>query len=113
MQRRDRLRRRSCGGGRPPVDPADAVLTIDSALEFSSLLLNQPPSVASTFTLQARCFGDFNGDTFVNNADVQVLLGCFPCAGPGCDPQCDANFDGNVNNLDLLAFRQTFGQVCE
>ncbi|MEE2665627.1 MAG: thrombospondin type 3 repeat-containing protein, partial [Myxococcota bacterium] len=92
----------------PPQD-----IAIVSHVEFGSIRMLPSEEVAARFSIIPRCFGDLNGDYRVNNADALLLRACFPCAGPDCDHGCDYNFDGLVNNSDVLAFRSNFGETCE
>jgi hypothetical protein len=94
-----------------PIEPQE--IAIVSWVEFGSILMLPSEEAAARFSIIPRCFGDLNGDYRVNNADALLLRGCFPCSGPDCDRRCDHNFDGLVNNSDVLAFRSTFGATCE
>ena len=93
------------------IEPQE--IAIVSWVEFGSILMLPSEEAAARFSIIPRCFGDLNGDYRVNNADALLLRGCFPCSGPDCDRRCDHNFDGLVNNSDVLAFRSTFGGTCE
>ena len=86
---------------------------IASYVDFGSILLLPSEVATARLSIIPRCFGDLNGDYRVNNADALLLRGCFPCSGPDCDHLCDYNFDGLVNNTDVLAFRSNFGATCE
>ncbi len=94
-------------------------LSVSHRFESGALFLtNSPdPLAASTWTLSPRCFGDFNGDLSVDNSDAFIFQGCFPCSQDGlgiaCDPACDFDLDGRVNNSDARAFQMLFGATCE
>jgi hypothetical protein len=87
-------------------------LQVDTDVDFSSIFLTESPGASFDLTLAPRCFGDLNGDKRINNADVILFRGCFPCQGPGCNLACDANRDGNVNNIDMLQLSRVFGTTC-
>lgn len=53
-------------------------------------------------------FGNLNGDTIVNNADLLQVLFNFGSS----NPEGDANGDGIVNNADLLLVLFNFGRSC-
>lgn len=83
-------------------------------VQFGSIFMAPgPPDVTFGWTLAPRCFGDFNGDSSVDNIDVFLFQNCFPCSGASCDPACDFDLDGFVNNSDALAFHSLFGETCE
>ena len=61
------------------------------------------------------CEGDVNLDGKIELVDTQQFddaTGCFPCSGPGCNPVCDLNGDGRVNNADVLAAQRKVGEEC-
>jgi hypothetical protein len=95
-----------------PVTDETLALEVDVSVAFSSIYLKDSPPSVFDFELWPRCFGDLSGDLIVNNTDAFLFRACFPCAGPGCDVRCDADYDGNVNNTDALEFRRNFGQDC-
>ena len=88
-------------------------ISIQTWLDFESILLRDSPTQIARFSIIPRCFGDLNGDYRVNNADARLQLECFPCSDGQCDRRCDYDLDGVVNNRDLLAFRENFGMTCE
>ncbi len=58
---------------------------------------------------ESHCFGDINGDGFIDTADLLLLLGDF-----GCLMNCSSDLtgDGFVNTDDLLAFLGVYGTSC-
>jgi hypothetical protein len=87
-------------------------LNLVVSVAFSSIYLLDSPPVEIPFSITPACFGDLNRDKIINNLDARMFRFCFPCSGPGCDPQCDSNLDGVVNNVDALAFRDVYGSTC-
>ncbi len=64
-------------------------------------------------TLAPECRADTNGDTVVNFADLNAVLGAFGEAGPAGFSGADINGDGAVNFADLNAVLSAFGAVCD
>lgn len=90
-----------------------AVLSTSIALEFSSIFLRTPPPAFHAIELEARCFGDLNGDRRIDNLDAADFDVCYPCSADQlCSLECDMNQDARVNSLDALAFSQAFGGQC-
>lgn len=57
------------------------------------------------------CDGDYNGDGFVDTADLLLFLSTF-----GCPSDCaygDLSGDGAVDTQDLLLFLGIFGSPCD
>jgi cysteine-rich repeat protein len=61
------------------------------------------------------CFGDVTLDGEIDQEDVAAFTstpGCFPCSDGSCNPTCDSNGDGIVNNADSLALQNALGTSC-
>jgi cysteine-rich repeat protein len=61
------------------------------------------------------CFGDVTLDGEIDQDDVAAFTntsGCFPCSDGSCNPTCDSNGDGIVNNADSLALQNSLGTEC-
>jgi hypothetical protein len=100
----------------PPAIPASLVGTVATFLlvaEWDDGVTSGSLVKECMVHVRPACFGDLNLDTNVNNADALLFRGpgCFACSS-GCNPACDSNGDGVVNNLDVLAFRENFGRAC-
>jgi cysteine-rich repeat protein len=61
------------------------------------------------------CFGDVTLDGEIDDDDAVAFAstpGCFPYSGESCNPTCDSNGDGIVNNADVLALHNALGTSC-
>ena len=63
-----------------------------------------------TYTGCGTCFGDLNGDGFINVGDLLEVLAEFGCTS-GCT--ADLTGDDKVNSSDTLALLGVFGTSCD
>jgi hypothetical protein len=54
---------------------------------------------------------DFNGDGFVDGADLQIWEQSFPLLGDASGAQGDANGDGRIDGADLLLWQREFSMA--
>jgi hypothetical protein len=83
----------------------------------SSTTLTMPASdaeITATYAAPPSPAGDLNGDGFVGQADLDIVLGAWGTGGesgqPLSDPRADASGDGFVGQADLDIVLGTWGQ---
>lgn len=99
-----------CGNGEIEADPLTGTLL--EGCDDGNLTDGDD---CTHFCRVAGCFGDLDRDGALTLSDVSRFTttpGCFPCSGAACDPLCDADGDGLVNNADALALHDRLGSAC-
>jgi hypothetical protein len=96
------------------VEIGDAILDTGDG-PFRALMLASMTDGSDALvqiTLAPECLADTNGDTVVNFADLNAVLGAYGQSGPSGFSGADINGDGVVNFADLNAVLSAFGASC-